>query len=75
MKLNFYLATKNRDKIKEIQDILKDTGIEVIKCPEDIMFPEETGNTFEENAFIKANYLKNFLKNNIPVVGEDSGLM
>jgi len=75
MKLSFYLATKNKNKVKEVQNILKDTGIKVLPCPENVKFPEETGNTFEENAFIKANYLKNFLKDNIPVVGEDSGLV
>ncbi len=75
MKLSFYLATKNKNKIKEIQNILKNTGIEVLPPPENIKFPEETGKTFEENAFIKANYLKKFLKDNISVVGEDSGLV
>jgi len=75
MKLSFYLATKNKNKIKEIQNILKNTGIEVLPPPENIKFPEETGKTFEENAFIKANYLKKVLRDNIPVVGEDSGLV
>lgn len=69
------MATKNKNKVREIQNILKNTGINVMPCPEDIIFPEETGKTFEENAFIKANHLKNLIKDNIPVAGEDSGLV
>jgi len=75
MKLSFYLATKNKNKVKEIQNILKDTGIKVLPCPENVKFPEETGETFEENAFIKANHLKKILEGDVLVAGEDSGLV
>ena len=75
MKLSFYLATKNKNKVKEIQDIFKNTGIEVLPPPENVTFPEETGKTFEENASIKAVHLKTFISDDIPVVGEDSGLV
>jgi XTP/dITP diphosphohydrolase len=53
---------------------LKDTGILVYPAPKGIIFPEETGNSFEENALIKARYLKNMVGVE-PVVGEDSGLI
>jgi len=67
------LATKNKNKLREIREILKDTGISVIPCPAGVVFPEEEGKTFEENALMKARYLKGIVKNE-NVVGEDSGL-
>jgi len=70
----FYLATKNHNKVSEIRTILKGTGILVYPAPKGIIFPEETGNSFEENALIKARYLKNMVRVE-PVVGEDSGLI
>ncbi|MCM8830280.1 MAG: RdgB/HAM1 family non-canonical purine NTP pyrophosphatase [Candidatus Omnitrophica bacterium] len=72
--MTFYLATKNKNKVSEIQDILKNTGILVNPAPLDIIFPEETGKSFEENALIKARHLKKFISKE-PVAGEDSGLI
>ena len=50
------LASNNRRKMQELQAILADTGIEVISqqdagCRFEV---EETGSTFEENAYLKA---------------------
>ncbi len=73
MKLNFYLATKNANKLREVRYILQGTGIIIKSCPPDIAFPKETGKTFEENAFIKADCLKKITGGEF-VVGEDSGL-
>lgn len=73
MKLSFYLATKNANKLREIRQVLKDTGICVMPCPESVVFPEETGKTFEENALMKARHLKDILGDE-NVAGEDSGL-
>jgi len=73
MKLSFYLATKNPNKLREVRQVLKDTGITVMPCPRDVIFPEETGSTFEENALMKARYLKRILGEE-NVAGEDSGL-
>lgn len=73
MKSHFYLATKNINKIKEARQIIGASGIDVLPCPEEIALPEETGQTFEENAFIKAAYLRKFFSRE-PVAGEDSGL-
>ncbi|MCK9265679.1 RdgB/HAM1 family non-canonical purine NTP pyrophosphatase [bacterium] len=73
MKSYFYLATKNLNKIKEVEKIMQLTNIAVLPTPSDIFFPEETGKTFEENALTKALHLKEKLHTE-PVAGEDSGL-
>jgi len=72
MKLCFYLATKNKNKVKEIKNIMGEK-IEVLLPPDFIEFPEEIGNTLEENAYLKAEYLSRFIKDEY-IVGEDSGL-
>ena len=73
MKLHFYLATNNVNKINEVRQIMKIAGIEVFPSPSNIDFPEEKGKTFEENALAKAKYLKKYLPLE-SVAGEDSGL-
>jgi len=73
MKLRVFLATKNQHKIKEIRRIITDSRIEILPCPGHITLPEETGKSFEENAYIKASFLSKSLKGEI-VAGEDSGL-
>ncbi|RKY31997.1 MAG: non-canonical purine NTP pyrophosphatase, RdgB/HAM1 family [Candidatus Omnitrophota bacterium] len=73
MRLRVFLATKNENKVREIREIVEDGRIEILPCPENIVLPEEKGNSFEENAYIKASFLSKFLKGEI-VVGEDSGL-
>ncbi len=66
-----YVATKNNHKLTEIRDILKDVPYDILLFPNmpDI---EETGNTFEENASIKAVELS-LLTDEI-VIADDSGL-
>lgn len=66
-------ASHNKGKIKEIREILSPLGFMVLSG-EDIDLPdvEETGKTFEENAYIKA--LAAAKKQNIPCVADDSGL-
>ena len=58
MKLVF--ATHNKNKFKEIQSLLPHhielLSLDDIGCEEDI---EETGDTIDENAIIKAEYVKN----------------
>jgi len=72
MKLCFYLATKNKNKVREIKNIIGNE-IEVLLPPDFVEFPEEIGNTLEENAYLKAEYLNKIIKDEY-VVGEDSGL-
>lgn len=70
----FIAATKNKGKIKEISEILKDFPYEVLSMESmgiDIDI-EETGSTFEENALIKANEISRITGE--IVIADDSGL-
>jgi XTP/dITP diphosphohydrolase len=67
-------ATNNQGKLKEVRNIFEGTNFEIISL-KDIGFTEEieeTGTTFEDNAFIKADTI--FNKFNVPVIADDSGL-
>lgn len=68
------VATQNKDKVKEIKKILQDLNVNVCAMDElDIDVDiEENGNTFEENAKIKAEALKNYTDHLI--IADDSGL-
>tara|TARA_B100001142_G_scaffold148851_1_gene149778 strand:+ start:25 stop:606 length:582 start_codon:yes stop_codon:yes gene_type:complete len=67
------IATKNLGKLKEFQELSKGTDYELIPIPEDIKeLPPETGETFYENALIKARFISEAL--GIPAIGDDSGL-
>tara|TARA_B000000475_G_scaffold151099_1_gene121663 strand:+ start:1695 stop:2276 length:582 start_codon:yes stop_codon:yes gene_type:complete len=67
------IATKNSGKLKEFQQLAKNTNFELIPIPESISeLPPETGKTFYENALIKAKFISNTLE--IPAIGDDSGL-
>ena len=65
-------ATKNKNKLSEVKNILKGSDIEIIGI-EDNFNPEETGVTFEENAFIKASEAARITK--LPSIADDSGLV
>ncbi len=74
MKKKVIFATNNLGKLKEVKSIFSDTNLEIISLKE-IGFNEdieETGSTFEENAFIKADTI--FKEYNLPVIADDSGL-
>lgn len=65
-------ATTNEGKLKEIKRILEPLGIEVIP-PQEKLEVEESGNTFLENAYLKAKtYHDRF---NLPTLADDSGLV
>lgn len=69
------LATRNRGKIKEIRDLLKDYPVRVL-CLDDFgPTPEavEDGSTFEENAYKKASFVARIL--GFPALADDSGLV
>lgn len=70
----FFIASKNSGKIKEIRSILEGTGFELFSLIDAPNIPdiEETGATFEENAFLKAKAVYDIVK--IPVLADDSGL-
>lgn len=67
------IASKNQDKIEEIEDILGSVGLvdEIVKDLrwEDV---EETGATLEENALLKARAVVE--ATGLPVVADDTGL-
>ena len=67
-------ATGNKDKMREIREILKDTGLEVLSMKEAgvPVSVEENGTTFEENALIKARALCSAI--NEIAAADDSGL-
>ncbi len=73
MKREIIFASKNRGKIKEVKEILND-DIELVSLLDlnDSAEIEESGNSFEENARIKA--FEVFKKYRIPSIGDDSGL-
>lgn len=69
------IATTNPGKIREIVPILSDTGYQLLTLADigrDIPEPEETGQTFAENARLKAAYYAGHT--GLLTVAEDSGL-
>ena len=69
------LATSNKDKAREIAEILSDTPFVVTTMKEEGFDPDivEDGKTFEENALIKARTV-HALAQNAYVMADDSGL-
>ena len=72
--MKMVLASKNPKKLLELQTILSAQGIEVVLESQvgiDVDV-EETGTTFEENAFLKAHAVME--ASGLPAVADDSGL-
>lgn len=69
------IATKNKGKAKEFVELFAPLGYEVLTMLdlEDAIEVEETGNTFEENAILKAEALSK--QYNTMAISDDSGLM
>ena len=73
--MKFIIATNNAKKLVELERILKPLGIEAMSAGDAGVVlgeVEETGTTFLENAFIKANAA--FEKTGMPAVADDSGI-
>lgn len=72
--MKLILASNNKDKLREIREILSDTDIEIISQREAgcNFEAEENGATFLENARIKA--LAAMKATGLPAVSDDSGL-
>ncbi|WP_333825853.1 RdgB/HAM1 family non-canonical purine NTP pyrophosphatase [Pinisolibacter sp.] len=67
------VATHNKGKLAEIRDLIAPHGIEAVSAGElDLPEPEETGETFEANAAIKA--LAAATASGLPALADDSGL-
>jgi XTP/dITP diphosphohydrolase len=74
--MQILIASSNPGKIIEIAECLGGFGMEVISLSDlsrDIPQPEETGETFRENALQKARYY--FAETGCPTVADDSGIV
>ena len=72
--MKFVLASHNRKKLAEMQEILRELGVEVV-LQSDVgldLEPEENGVTFAENAAIKAMAVMQ--ASGLPAIADDSGL-
>ena len=72
--MKLVLASKNPHKLTEMQAILAQLGVEVV-LERDVgadVEVEETGTTFQENAFLKARAVME--ATGLPAVADDSGL-
>ena len=73
--MKLFIATNNAKKLVELERILNPLGIEAVSAKEaGVVLDEvdETGTTFSENAFIKANAADE--KTGMPAVADDSGI-
>jgi XTP/dITP diphosphohydrolase len=67
------LATANPGKLRELQALLADTGIEVLSQAQFGIAPvPETGRTFVDNALLKARHAA--AHTGLPAIADDSGL-
>ncbi|MEI0684729.1 RdgB/HAM1 family non-canonical purine NTP pyrophosphatase [Brachyspira pilosicoli] len=66
------IATANKHKLIEIQNIFKDSAKEILPMPSDIGEIIEDGNSFIENSLIKAKAVYNHTK--LPSLADDSGI-
>jgi XTP/dITP diphosphohydrolase len=71
--MKYLFATQNSHKLAEIQAILKGYQVISLDSLNDDEEVEETGSTFFENAFLKANRF--FQKYHLPTFADDSGLV
>ncbi len=72
MKIIF--ATGNENKLREIREITADMDIEIVSMKDAGYYEDvdETGTTFEENAYLKASAIAK--KCGLPTLADDSGL-
>lgn len=72
--MKLVLATNNKDKIREIKNVLAGLPVEILTCDDFENFPdiEETGTTLEENAILKARGIAEFT--GLPSMADDTGL-
>ena len=84
--MKFILATGNESKIREIKDVFEENHVIMSLKDINIIFPdlynpEETGETYVENAYIKALTARELILKYYPtefedyiIVGDDSGI-
>ena len=73
--MKLVIATQNKGKVAEFERLLGPKGIEVVSLLDypDLPEVEETGDSFEANARLKAESIAKLL--NLPVLADDSGLV
>jgi XTP/dITP diphosphohydrolase len=64
------VATRNEHKLRELAEIL--TGVELVPLPAEVELPPEDGETFAENALVKARTAAR--ATGMPAVADDSGI-
>jgi len=72
--MKLILASNNAKKLEELRQLLSDMDVEILSQREagcDFQV-EETGETFEENAYLKARAVTDYT--GLPAVADDSGL-
>src|SRR5688500_19398293 len=75
------IATTNLNKLREIREVLADAHVELVGLSDlpPIVEPEETGQTFQDNARLKAFYYAGHVAQaagpGVLTVAEDSGLI
>ncbi|MGA8740733.1 MAG: non-canonical purine NTP pyrophosphatase [Terracidiphilus sp.] len=75
MPLRLYVATTSQGKLRDFRTAAETHAVAIDPLPDlaDIEPPEEDGDTFAENATLKAVYYSQFLPNQL-VLADDSGL-
>src|SRR5436190_21648107 len=63
-------ATRNEHKLRELAEIL--AGVELVPLPMEVELPPEDGETFAENALIKARAAH--AATGLPAIADDSGI-
>ncbi len=73
--MRLLVATTNRDKVREIRSLLAGAPVELLTLRDlaPVVEPEETGETFQDNARLKARYYAKL--SGMLTVAEDSGLV
>jgi XTP/dITP diphosphohydrolase len=64
------LASTNEGKLRELCALFPEWDIEPLAAD----YPDETGETFYENAVAKTHFARTVVDTEVPVLGEDSGL-
>lgn len=75
MNFEIILATNNKHKLQEVREILSPKGFIVYGLSDLQLQPEEVeenGNTYKENALIKAKSVQKLTQ--MPIIADDSGL-
>ena len=74
--MRILFATGNKNKLREISEIMDGTGCEILTAADAgiVSDPDENGESFEENALIKARAVYGLSDKSAIVMSDDSGL-